>query len=138
MVINTVAHQAYSILYAFSNTELESREVSSSPVVLVRSICLLLLLLATSNMGRTRSGREIVYTEASYGRAARAEAVRKRKKRKLASTSSVRTDNSSVVIVGGTRTTTKHHATDKRSDSAGSKFRHSTQCLHSSWSYPAK
>jgi hypothetical protein len=109
MVINTVAHQLYSILYAFSSTALESRAVSSSPVALVvRSICLL-LLLATSNMGRTRSGREIVYTEASYGRAARAEATRKRKKRQLASTSSVRTDNSSVVIVGGTppRSTTR-------------------------------
>jgi hypothetical protein len=58
--------------------------------------------LATSNMGRTRSGREIVYTEASYGRAARAETARKRKKRKLSSTSLVQRDNNSVVIVGGT------------------------------------
>ena len=105
MVINTVAHQLYSILYAFSSTGLECRAVSSSPVVLVRSICvLLLLLLAKSTMGRARSGREIVYTEASYGRAARAETARKRKKRKLSSTLSValQRDNSSVVIVGGT------------------------------------
>ena len=42
------------------------------------------LVLVVCNMVRTRSGHDVVYTEASYGRAARKESSRRQQKRKLA------------------------------------------------------